>query len=209
MEFKYKKSLVVSAVLFCAIAMVIWANRQLPAIPARSDHPVRTSTGQTTIPGPNKIVTETSETFDEAINKLDLPDKIVDYLKDNFTISDTEIDTALNPKEFFTAKTGGTQDAAIFMAYALNYHGFEAGVIRYAGTSQGKDLVHTVAIFRDKDTPKYLSISNGKIELIAHGWSFADLIEKEESRTGGNIQKYAFFESGVTNLSPAEWINIR
>jgi len=187
----------------------IWANHQLPAIPTQSDHPAQTSTDQTTITNPNKIVAETSEIFDEEINKLDLPDKIVNYLKDNFTISDTEIDTALIPKEFFTAKTGGTQDAAVFMAYVLNYHGFEAGVIRYAGTSQGKDLIHTVAIFRDKDTPKYLSISNGKIELIAHGWSFADLIKKEESRISGNIQKYAFFESGVTNLSPDEWVNIR
>ena len=69
-------------------------------------------------------------------------------------------------------------------------------------------IMHTVAIFRDKDAPKYLSISQGKIEIIAHGWSFADLIKKEESRANIKINKYAFFEPGTINLIPAEWINV-
>jgi len=71
----------------------------------------------------------------------------------------------MKPEEFFNSKTGGFQDAAVFAAYVLDYHHFEAGVIRYVGIRDGKSVSHAVAVFRNGDTPQYLAVEPPELKL--------------------------------------------
>ncbi|MCX6758864.1 MAG: hypothetical protein NTX14_04090 [Candidatus Nealsonbacteria bacterium] len=144
--------------------------------------------------------------FLAAVNQLDSAEKVSDYLKNNFSLMDNESDSALAPTVFFAKKTGGPQDAAVFAAYVLKQHGFETGVLIYRGEKNNLPFSHAVAVFRGADVPKYLTAGNGGIEIIAHGWSFNDLLKKEEERTGSVISEYSFLEPGTTNLAGGEWV---
>lgn len=202
MKFPFKKKLFIAIALILGLLAVYFGvsyfikKRPAPAT-ASGDENISQNEKPNPADGACEIkdVLETDNKFPDEIKSLDSPAKIADYLKNNFTISGTEKDAALEPKDFLAAKTGNTGDVAVFAAYVLDYHNFEAGVIRYSASGQnnpGKESFHSVAIFRDKDTPEYLSINSGKIEIIAHGWSFADLIKKEESLLNIKIGKYAF-----------------
>jgi hypothetical protein len=142
----------------------------------------------------------------EIADQLDTSLAVSEYLKNNFSITEDENETALTPEIFVKLKTGGPQDAAVFAAFALSCRNFEAEVIRYTGTRGGKAFAHSVAIFRDKDAPKYLTAGPDGIKIIAHGWSFEDLMKKEEERTGAKISEYAIFNPGITDLKTGEWI---
>jgi hypothetical protein len=144
--------------------------------------------------------------FLAAENQLDSAEKISDYLKNNFSIMDNESNSALAPAVFFAKKSGGPQDVAVFTAYVLKQHGFEAGVLIYRGEKDNLPFSHAVAVFRGADVPKYLTASSLGIEITAHGWSFNDLLKKEEERTGSVISEYSFLEPGVTNLAGGEWV---
>jgi len=40
---------------------------------------------------------------------------------------------------------------------------------------------HSVAVFRDHDVPKYLTADASGIDIVAHGWSFEDLLKKKKN----------------------------
>ncbi|GEM_PF-1658827 len=143
--------------------------------------------------------------FTATVEQLDSSDKLVDFIKKDIKITNEENQTALPPSELFSKKSGGPQDIAVFAAYVLNSHSFEAGVLEYAWTENAQRKYHAVAVFRDKDLPKYLVATPEKVELVAHGWSFKDLLNKEEGRTGVIIEEYAFFNPGQTDLTTNDW----
>jgi hypothetical protein len=144
--------------------------------------------------------------FNALVEQLDSPGKVAAYIADNFTVTENESRIALKPKELYSKRSGGPQDIAVFSAFVLDRHGYETGVLEYAWTENGSRRYRAVAVFRDGDTPKYLVAIPGRIELVAHGWSFKDLIEKEEARTGIIIEEYAFFDPGETDLTADNWI---
>jgi hypothetical protein len=143
--------------------------------------------------------------FDAVLAQLDASEKIAAYLKGNFSITDNESGMALAPADFFAKKSGGPQDAAVFATSALKQHGFESFVLRYKGEINGRPFSHAVAVFRDTDVPKYLTADSSGIDLTAHGWSFEDLLKKEEERTKASISGYAVFAPDTLNLIPASW----
>jgi len=143
--------------------------------------------------------------FEAVLAQLNASEKIAAYLKDNFSIADNESETALSPADFFAKKSGGPQDAAVFAASVLKRHGFESFVLRYKGEINGRPFSHAVAVFRDTDVPKYLTADSSGIDLTAHGWSFEDLLKKEEERTKASISGYAVFAPDTLNLIPASW----
>jgi hypothetical protein len=144
--------------------------------------------------------------FETLVAQLDSPGKVAAYIADNFTVTENESQTALAPKELYSKRSGGPQDIAVFSAFVLDRHSYETGVLKYAWTENGSRRYRAVAVFRDGDTPKYLVAVPGKIELVAHGWSFKDLLKKEEARTGASIEEYAFFDPGETDLTADNWI---
>ena len=117
--------------------------------------------------------------FQKTVDSLDSSEKLLAYLKENFAITADEKDQASKPEDFFSNKKGGPQDVSVFIAYVLRAHSYEAGVIRYNWTKDNRHGTHTVAIFRDKDLPKYITTGDGGLQMTAHGWSFEDLLKKE------------------------------
>lgn len=155
--------------------------------------------------GASELADKQEREFNALKEDLDSPEKVAAYIGDNFTITTNSGQTALAPKELFIKNSGGPQDIAVFTAFLLDWNGYEAGVLEYAWLENGQKKYYAVAVFRDGDTPKYLIATPNKIDLIAHGWSFKDLIQKEEARTGFKIEEYAFFEPGQINLITNDW----
>jgi hypothetical protein len=198
----YLKAIIVILVIAAMLLICVYLFRQLPVKQAVL-LPEELIPNENVNPG--NLASTDNSLFNKTASQLDSPDKIAWYLTENFSITNEEKETALSPQKFFYAKSGGPQDAAVFTAYVLDIHEFESGVVRYKGSINGQNFTHTVAIFRDKDLPKYLTANANSIKITAHGWSFRDLLLKEEERTGASISDYAFFSAGETNLTPTEW----
>lgn len=121
--------------------------------------------------------------FEEVVENLSTSAKLVDYLNQNFINKSAE-------------------EVSVFSAKVLEYHGFEAIVLRY----RYQRGIHTATLLRDGDLPKYITTTDTGIGIVAYGWSFEDFFQKEEERLGITIIDYARFLPGETNLIPKEWI---
>jgi hypothetical protein len=146
-----------------------------------------------------------TEDLSRTINsELNTPENLVEFLN-TFKIRERDSLVAYTPEEFYQKEKGATHDFAVFVAHVLKENNFETGVIRYNYRIDGKEKTHTVAVFRDVDTPKYITVTDKGIEMLPYGWSFSDLIKAEEERLGADIYQYTFFPVGVTDLTkPAE-----
>lgn len=154
----------------------------------------------------DKTVQAGDQEFNALVEQLNSPSKVAAYITDNLTVIEKESQTAMAPNELYSKRSGGPQDIAVFSAFVLDHHSYETGVLEYAWTENGTRRYRAVAVFRDGDTPKYLVATPDKIELVAHGWSFKDLLKKEEARTGISIEEYTFFDPGKTDLTADSWV---
>jgi len=141
------------------------------------------------------------ETLAEAVTVLNTPQVLVAFLNKYFTIEERPGLVAYTPDEFFEKRKGADYDFAVFAAYILRKNRFEAGVIRFDYKVDDQEKTHTVAIFRDVDLPKYLTVTDRGVETFAHGWSFEDLIKAEEQRLNVKIDRYAYFPANTTDLT--------
>jgi len=140
--------------------------------------------------------------FEEAVTKFDTSRKLIDYLNKNFTIEDKDNDKIYTPQEFFQKKRGGVQDFAVFSAYVLNQHKYEAGIIRY----KYENGINSTVVFRDIDLPKTITFTSERISIYPHGWSFEEMFQKEEERFGIKINEYAVsYWTDKGELWPEEW----
>lgn len=141
------------------------------------------------------------ETLAEAVKILNTSQILVAFLNKYFTVEERPGLVAYVPEEFFEKQGGTDYDFAVFAAYILRQNRFEAGIIRFNYLANEKEGTHTVTVFRDVDLPKYLTVTDRRVEIFHHGWSFADLIKAEEQRLNVNIYEYAYFPANTTDLT--------
>ncbi len=143
------------------------------------------------------------ETREEVIEKLNTPQKLISFLNKNFKVREREGYKAYEPDEFLAQKNGSAHDFAVFCAYILIKNEYEAGVIRfnYKSNDGEKSGSHSVAVFRDSDSPKYITVTSEGIKMFHHGWSFEDVCSAEEKRLNIQIFEYAFFPAGIFDLT--------
>jgi hypothetical protein len=155
------------------------------------------------VPGPEKEpeISGITEDFDNIVATLSSSEALVDFLNSYFEREKREGFVAYSPQEFYQKERGTAYDFAVFAAYVLRKNGFEAGVIRFNYRNNGEKRSHTVTVFRDTDLPKYITVTDGDVEIFHHGWSFNELIKAEEERLNVKISEYAYFPSGITDLT--------
>ena len=142
------------------------------------------------------------KTSQEAIEKLNTPQKLISFLNKNFTIQERDGYKAYDPDEFLLQKKGSSHDLAVFCAYILSKNEYEAGVIRFNYLSEdGEKESRSVTVFRDVDLPKYITVTNEGIKMFHYGWSFEDLCLAEEKRLNIQIFEYVFFPAGIFDLT--------
>lgn len=162
------------------------------------------------------------------ISNLELKDSFLDFkqqdlddqslalfLNDNFNFYKYDSLIALSPADFYQSRSGSEVDLAVFVADVLSSKVIAAGVLRFDYQDKNKNnKEHAVAIYRDKELPKYITLGlNNSVEIYHHGWSFTELIAAEEARLGVKISRYAYFPEGSLDLSepqyPYEWQLVR
>ncbi len=152
-----------------------------------------------------EISPETIEAFEKTIAQLDTPDKLIEFMNENFILESREGDIAFSPEYLFQKKKGGAQDFAVFAAFVLDRHRYETGIMRYRFSSEKETGINTIVVLRDIKTPKCLYFDGGKVNVLQYGSSFKELIKAEEGRLNINIVESKVFYPGVLDLTPTEW----
>jgi hypothetical protein len=140
---------------------------------------------------------ENISNFTEAVNKLDTPEKLVNYMRENFKSKFREGHISYLPVEFFHIKEGDCKDLATFGSYVLNQHGYDVKImcLKLSGELEGQ---HAVTVFRDKSGKlKYITNNAKDIELIEVK-SLDDILIRESKRLGCEITRYGFVPAGST-----------
>ena len=140
---------------------------------------------------------EYSLTFSEVVNQLDTPEKLLEYMKDNFTEAWHEGHISYSPEVFFNIKEGDCKDLATFGSYVLYQHGYEVKImcVKLSGELIGQ---HALTYFRDKDDKlKYITNNMRNIEIIEVE-SVEEILACETERLGCEITEYGFVPAGST-----------
>jgi cbb3-type cytochrome oxidase subunit 3 len=144
--------------------------------------------------------------FFEAVSELNNSSLLTRFINEYFIITTEKRYRAKSPEEFFKEKEGNIFDLAVFTAYILKQNNIYSGIIRY--NYQDSASVATT-VFREGDIPKYFVYEGGELKIYHHGWSFLELIRTEEERLNIEIDEYAYFLVGDTDLSqpkePYKW----
>ena len=186
------------------------------------------------------IVTPATETeegdFQEVVNLLDTPEKLVEYMSKNFKHyvevygePPDEYNPYL-PEDFFYIRVGNCEDFSAFSSYVLDQHGYNVFLLYYMALShENEDIYgHTVSVFHNEDGKlKYITNvggSNGKTLFSVFGPfdTIEQIIAKEEVRIGGQVFLHGFtylgsvgeqmephsFEEAINQLSnPSQILN--
>lgn len=101
------------------------------------------------------------------INELDTPEKICQYMLDNFETEEHPYNT-LTPYQLYENKAGDCSDFSLFAVFIANYHGYETYqilVIFYHHVF-GYAMGHTIGVFKEEGS---YSISEGKYYIGGFG----------------------------------------
>ena len=156
------------------------------------------------------IVTAATETeeedFQEVVNLLDTPEKLVEYMSRNFKHyaevygePPGEYNPYL-PEDFFHIQVGNCEDFSAFSSYVLDQHGYNVFLLYYMALSHenGDIYGHTVSVFHNEDGQlKYITNVGGpNMETLFSVFGPFDTIEqiiaREEVRTGWRVFLYGF-----------------
>lgn len=140
---------------------------------------------------------ENISNFTEVVNKLDTPEELLAYMKENFKFKFHEGHISYLPEEFFYKKEGDCKDLATFGSYVLKQHGYDVKImcLKLSGELKGQ---HVITLFYDKDRKlKYITNNARNLELIK-AESLDEIIAQESKRLGCEITKYGFIPAGST-----------
>jgi len=124
--------------------------------------------------------------FTKVIEILDTPEKIGNYMLENFTY-ETHNFTAQSPYELFLSKKGDCDEFAKFILFIANYHGYETYQIEL--TFKTTSMTHWIGIYvEDK-----LSFTNNRMYYYGFD-TFREIVEFGASQTGHEWSKYTVYD---------------
>lgn len=126
------------------------------------------------------VVPDPTPSFSTHVAQLDTPNKLSNFLSDEFQFTFHDGCISYWPEEFYSLGQGDCKDYATFSSYILAQHGYFVEIVSYSwydysGTRYG----HVVIIYQNVDgSLQYMS--NGEIKDKVT--SVSDLLEKERQR---------------------------
>lgn len=122
--------------------------------------------------------------FIQVIEQLDTPQKLSNFLLNEFQWTYHDGCVSYWPEEFYNRKEGDCKDYATLTSYVLAKHEYYTEIITFTFYDQeGTRYGHVVVIYQDKDG-SFKYISNG--EIVATVTSVSDVLEKEKQRTNAS-----------------------
>ncbi len=115
-------------------------------------------------------------TFDEAVEGLNTPDKVLSFMQKNFSNSFHEGIVSYSPEEFFRIRSGDGKDYATFFSYILSRHDYEADLVIIVWEGKdGKKGAFSTTLFKDGAGVKWFQASDKKSGPVT---SLEDMLEK-------------------------------
>jgi len=152
--------------------------------------------------GPPLSIAELEE-FENTISQLNTPQKLIDYLNQNFEMEEGDNGEAYPPQEFFKKKKGDIRDFAVFTSYVLAKNKItdpdSIEVYKYIEKETGKEGINvTVTIGKMYDYPFLTTIffSPNGIGLYNRDDTkdyWTELIQREEKRLNVEIREIGGF----------------
>jgi len=148
------------------------------------------------------VIPENEWDFQGVVSSLDTPQKLVNYMSENFWIyTDPPEDyEPFLPEDFFYMSIGNCEDFAAFSSYVLDQHGYDVFSLSYMAISdKSKEIYeHTISVFKIADK-KLNYITNleaideeALFELLGPFNTIEEIISNEEKRIKRNVFLFGF-----------------
>ena len=135
--------------------------------------------------------------FSKLVEFLDTPEKLSKFMESYFHYKYHSGCLAYSPEEFFELRGGDCKDYAVFSSYILNKHGYNAKMLAFRFSKNGKTDGHVITVF---------TTENGKLQYISFAKIYGDfssideILEKEKQRIGfDKMISYRLINAGDTN----------
>jgi len=135
----------------------------------------------------NFILPDDSE-FLALIEELNNPEKICQYMKDNFTY-ELHILDPLTPYQLYILRKGDCDDFYNWAAFLANYHGYE--VYQVMIYQKNTIIKHCIAIY--KEDGKY-NFSDNQYYIFIEATNFKEIVEYDKYLTGKDWIKYIVYD---------------
>ena len=135
--------------------------------------------------------------FTEVVHELDTPEKLSEYMRENFRYKYTEGHISYPPEEFFYIKEGNCKDLATFGSYVLKQHGYNVKImcLKMSGDLIGQ---HAITLI-DENGGNLTYITNNAINnQLFTAESLDEILAQESKRLGCEITRYGFVDAGST-----------
>jgi len=126
------------------------------------------------------------------IQELDTPQKIGDYMLENFTYEINSI--LLNPDQLFVTKKGNCDDFSFFATYIANFNGYETYQILIEFPSE---KYHMIGVFKEGN---YYNISENTLYIESLCQSFKEIMNFHLYRGWLSYIVYDYNMEQVTSL---------
>ena len=175
--------------------IVGWVN-------SASTQPIGTVTAMEVLvfgPTPTQTPLPTPATLQQAVEYLDTPEKISDFLINEVQFVFHDGCISFSPDVFFKKQRGDCKDYATFASYVLDQNGYEAEIVTFTWYDQsGNRNGHVVVIYTEKDGTQYY-MSNG--EIVSQVTSVDNLLVLEKARiNAGSIGTHYVLPAGTRNV---------
>ena len=136
----------------------------------------------------NNFVLPNDIEFISCIEKLDTPEKICDYMKDNFTRKDN-IFYNPDPYTLWLIQEGDCNDLCTFAMFVANYHRYKTFQIQIS--FKGTFIKHVLGIYLESDKYTY---SNFKAYYPLNVSSFSEIISHYFTNHELELKSYKVYD---------------
>lgn len=130
------------------------------------------------------------------INQISTSEDLISFINSNISIIPTVDLLTKQPSTTLSDLEGNKGDIAVLINEILRQKGMSSSVLLYT-YNNNQEQVELIIPFRDIDEPRYIYFEGNGVDMKHHGWSYAEMFNAEELRTGRKI-----IEHCILVLSP-------
>lgn len=131
------------------------------------------------------------------INQISASEDLISFINSNISITpDVDLLTK-QPSTTLLDLEGSKGDVAVLISEILRQKGMSSSILLYTYNNNNQEQVELIIPFRDIDEPRYIYFEGNGVDMKHHGWSYAEMFNAEELRTGRKI-----IEHCIIVLSP-------
>jgi hypothetical protein len=121
---------------------------------------------------PSNLVLPDDSEFVKVVEELDTPQKICDYMSDNFEYEEHPYYNLI-PYDLYLIKKGDCYDLSIFASFIANYHNYETYQMFLYFKTEKTILCHAIVVYKEDNKYNY---SNPILYISMQVDNFKDII---------------------------------